>query len=41
VEAAITAVDDASKTVTADGWLKVDGLPIYQMRDFSLRMVNK
>ncbi|NLO92258.1 MAG: type I polyketide synthase [Elusimicrobia bacterium] len=40
VEAAISSVDEASRTLSADGWLKVDGLPIYQMRDFSLRMVK-
>ena len=40
VEAAITGADDDSKTLTAEGWLKVDGLPIYQMKDFSLRMVR-
>ncbi|MBI3296867.1 MAG: acyltransferase domain-containing protein [Elusimicrobia bacterium] len=36
VEAAITAVDDASRTLTADGFLSVDGLLIYQMKGFTL-----
>ena len=38
VQAVITAVDDASKTVVADGYLSVDGLTIYSMKDFSLRL---
>lgn len=38
VEAWITAVDDSSRTLTADGLLSVDGRPIYQMHDFTLRM---
>jgi 3-hydroxymyristoyl/3-hydroxydecanoyl-(acyl carrier protein) dehydratase len=37
VEAWITAVDDATRTITADGFLLADGKPIYQMNDFSLQ----
>ncbi|MEE8141554.1 MAG: type I polyketide synthase, partial [Planctomycetota bacterium] len=36
VEASITDIDAARHTITADGWLAVDGRWIYQMRDFSL-----
>lgn len=32
----ITSVDEASKTITADGLLARDGLWVYEMRDFSL-----
>ena len=39
VEAYITAVDDANKTLKADGFLIVDGLVIYQMKDFSVKLV--
>ena len=39
VEAYITAIDDAAKTIKADGFLIVDGLVIYQMKDFSVRLV--
>ncbi|MGD9642349.1 MAG: beta-ketoacyl synthase N-terminal-like domain-containing protein [Elusimicrobiales bacterium] len=39
VEAYITADDDATKTIKADGFLIVDGLVIYQMKDFSVRLV--
>jgi 3-hydroxymyristoyl/3-hydroxydecanoyl-(acyl carrier protein) dehydratase len=38
VQAVITARDDATRTLTADGFLLVDGLIIYQMNDFSLRV---
>jgi 3-hydroxymyristoyl/3-hydroxydecanoyl-(acyl carrier protein) dehydratase len=36
VQAEVTAVSDAARTLTADGFLLVDGLVIYQMRGFSL-----
>ena len=39
VDCAITGVDDASKTLTADGFLTRDGLTVYEMRDFTLRVV--
>nr|WP_320116161.1 beta-ketoacyl synthase N-terminal-like domain-containing protein [uncultured Desulfuromonas sp.] len=39
VEAVITAVDDTRKTLTADGFLQVDGKVIYQMKSFSLRVI--
>ena len=39
VEAYITSVDDAAKTIKADGFLIVDGLVIYQMKDFAVRVV--
>ena len=39
VEATLTAVDEASKTLRADGILSVDGTAIYRMKDFSLRVV--
>jgi 3-hydroxymyristoyl/3-hydroxydecanoyl-(acyl carrier protein) dehydratase len=38
VQAVITGVDEARKQVTADGYLSVDGLTIYSMKDFSLRL---
>jgi acyl transferase domain-containing protein/3-hydroxymyristoyl/3-hydroxydecanoyl-(acyl carrier protein) dehydratase len=40
VMAAITAVDEGARSLTADGWLSVDGLVIYHMSDFSLRIVE-
>ncbi|MBI5239448.1 MAG: hypothetical protein HY926_03175, partial [Elusimicrobia bacterium] len=39
VEACVTAVDDARRLLKADGFLKVDGLVIYKMTDFALRLV--
>jgi 3-hydroxymyristoyl/3-hydroxydecanoyl-(acyl carrier protein) dehydratase len=36
VQAEITGVSDEGRTLTADGFLLVDGLVIYQMRGFSL-----
>ena len=39
VEAHITGADDARKTLRADGFLIVDGLVIYQMKDFTIRIV--
>ncbi len=38
VQAAVTARDDATRMLTADGFLLVDGRVIYQMKDFTLRM---
>jgi acyl transferase domain-containing protein/3-hydroxymyristoyl/3-hydroxydecanoyl-(acyl carrier protein) dehydratase len=38
VEACVTAVDDARRLLKADGFLKVDGLVIYKMTDFTLRI---
>jgi 3-hydroxymyristoyl/3-hydroxydecanoyl-(acyl carrier protein) dehydratase len=38
VQGVITARDDATRTLTADGFLLVDGLIIYQMNDFALRI---
>jgi 3-hydroxymyristoyl/3-hydroxydecanoyl-(acyl carrier protein) dehydratase len=39
VEACVTAADDAARTLRADGFLLVDGLIIYQMKDFSIKVV--
>lgn len=36
VQASITAVDDSTRTLRADGFLSVDGKPIYEMRDFGI-----
>ncbi|MBW6509765.1 MAG: type I polyketide synthase [Desulfuromonadales bacterium] len=38
IEAVITAVDDHSRTLKADGLLSVDGKIIYQMKQFALRL---
>lgn len=38
VQAVVTNVDDATQTVTADGFLIVDGRVIYQMKKFAIRM---
>jgi acyl transferase domain-containing protein/3-hydroxymyristoyl/3-hydroxydecanoyl-(acyl carrier protein) dehydratase len=38
VQCWLTAVDEASKTLTADGYLKRDGLVVYEMRDFTLKV---
>ncbi|MCM2265701.1 MAG: type I polyketide synthase, partial [Desulfuromonadales bacterium] len=38
VSAWITAVDDQQRTLTADGFLAVDGKLIYQMNDFTVRL---
>lgn len=41
VEAVVTqAVDSPFPTLIADGYLKVDGLYIYQMKDFGLQVVS-
>ncbi len=37
VQAWITAVDDDEQTLTADGFLSVDGKVIYQMNDFTIK----
>jgi 3-hydroxymyristoyl/3-hydroxydecanoyl-(acyl carrier protein) dehydratase len=37
VQAVVTAIDEARREVTADGYLSVDGLVIYRMSDFRLR----
>jgi 3-hydroxymyristoyl/3-hydroxydecanoyl-(acyl carrier protein) dehydratase len=36
VQATVTSVDDERQTLIADGFLCVDGLTIYEMRDFAL-----
>jgi len=42
VEAVITRVDDGSEPlVMADGFLVVDGIPIYEMKDFAVRLVRQ
>ncbi len=38
VEAHIKAVDDATRTIVADGLLLVDGRPIYGMTDFTIAL---
>lgn len=38
VDAWVTSVDDENGVMFADGFLSVDGITIYQMNDFSLRM---
>jgi 3-hydroxymyristoyl/3-hydroxydecanoyl-(acyl carrier protein) dehydratase len=38
VDAWITSIDGKNRVMFADGFLSVDGLIIYQMKDFSLRM---
>ncbi|MBI3565862.1 MAG: type I polyketide synthase, partial [Elusimicrobia bacterium] len=38
VQCWITGVDEATKTLTADGLLSRDGLWVYEMRDFTLRV---
>ena len=37
VEAVITAIDDATRTIRANGFLSVDDRVIYEMTDFTLR----
>lgn len=39
VEACITSVDDEGRLLKADGFLVVDGLVIYQMKDFAVRII--
>jgi 3-hydroxymyristoyl/3-hydroxydecanoyl-(acyl carrier protein) dehydratase len=38
VEAEVSGVDDASRTLSAHGFLSVDGRIIYQMQDFTIRL---
>ena len=38
VECWITAADQDTRTLTADGFLSVDGKVIYQMNDFSVKI---
>ena len=38
VQAVVTKVDDATKRLTADGFLTVDGRIIYQMNEFSIKL---
>jgi len=40
VEAWITAADDNKQILTAAGFLSVDGKTIYQMNDFTVRVVS-
>ncbi|SNB46801.1 beta-ketoacyl synthase N-terminal-like domain-containing protein [Geobacter sp. DSM 9736] len=40
VEAVVTSVDDETRTLTADGFLSVDGKVIYEMKDFTLKLEN-
>jgi 3-hydroxymyristoyl/3-hydroxydecanoyl-(acyl carrier protein) dehydratase len=37
VEAYVTGIDDANRTISANGFLSVDGRVIYQMTDFTLQ----
>ncbi|MCH7490982.1 MAG: hypothetical protein IID05_09830 [Gemmatimonadetes bacterium] len=40
VEAAVTRIEETSRpTIVANGFLKVDGIPIYEMIDFGVRLV--
>jgi len=39
VEATVTGIDDEHKILRADGFLIVDGIVIYQMKDFAVRLV--
>lgn len=39
VECKVSSFDDASRTLTAEGFLKRDGLTIYSMKDFTVRLV--
>jgi len=41
VEAVVTAVDDATRTLTGEGFLCVDGRVIYGMKNFVVRGVNE
>jgi PfaB family protein len=40
VTAVVTRRDDATRTLSADGFLAVDGRAIYKMKDFTLSMVD-
>ena len=40
VDAVITGIEEGPAPImTADGWLQCDGLPIYQMQGFGLKLV--
>jgi 3-hydroxymyristoyl/3-hydroxydecanoyl-(acyl carrier protein) dehydratase len=39
VQCWITALDEANKTLTADGYLLRDGLVVYEMRDFTIKII--
>ncbi|MFI5345001.1 MAG: beta-ketoacyl synthase N-terminal-like domain-containing protein [Elusimicrobiota bacterium] len=39
IDCVITGADDAARTITADGYLTRDGLTVYEMRDFTLRVL--
>ena len=42
VDASLTEVRPGPEPVLkADGFVRVDGLPIYEMRDFGLRLVPR
>jgi 3-hydroxymyristoyl/3-hydroxydecanoyl-(acyl carrier protein) dehydratase len=42
VEAVITRIEDKPEPLlTADGLLQVDGLPIYQMENFGIRLIKE
>jgi hypothetical protein len=36
VQACVTAVEDDRRRLTAEGFVSVDGVPIYQLHDFAL-----
>ena len=36
----VTGIDDQTRTITADGFLDVDGRVIYGMNDFTLRLLD-
>ncbi len=40
VDAVITQIDEENRMITADGYLSVDGLVIYQMTNFTLRVLD-
>src|SRR5262249_982748 len=40
IRAYVTACDDRTRQLTADGFLLVDGLLIYRMKDFSLQLIR-
>ncbi len=40
VEAVLTKIDDSERLLGADGFLSRDGLPIYQLKGFTLRMLR-
>jgi 3-hydroxymyristoyl/3-hydroxydecanoyl-(acyl carrier protein) dehydratase len=40
IDCVITGVDDAARTITADGFLTRDGLTVYEMRDFTLQCID-